>query len=50
MYGKTKKLHNSPGLAPDEALLASSSLAFDGLHNDIKIFNIACSYWKLLKK
>ncbi len=38
MYGKTYKLHNSPALAPAEALLVSSSPAFDGLHDDIKNF------------
>ena len=50
MYGKTYKPHNSPGLAPAEALLVSLSPAFDGLHNNIKIFNVACSHWKLLRK
>ena len=50
MYGKTYKLHNSAALAPAEALLVSSSLAFDGLHDDIKFFILACFYWKLLKK
>ena len=50
MYGKTYKLHNSPALAPAEALLVSSSPAFDGLHDDIKIFILACLYRKLLKK
>ena len=50
MHGKTYKLHNSPALAPAEALLVSSSPAFDGLHDDIKIFILACFYRKLLKK
>ena len=27
-----------------------SPAAFDGLHNDIKIFNVPCSYRKLLTK
>ena len=49
MYGKTYNLHNSPALAPAEALLVSSSPAFDELHHDIKIFTLACFYWKLLK-
>ena len=49
MYGKTYKLYSSPGLAPAEALFLQSSLAFDRLHNHIKIFNVACSYRKLLK-
>jgi len=35
MHGKTYKLHNSPGLAPAEALFKSSPV-FDGLHNDVK--------------
>ena len=34
---KLYKLHNSTGLAQVEALLVSSSLALDGLHDDIKI-------------
>ena len=50
MYGKTYNLHSSPALSPAEALLVSSSPAFDGLHNDIKIFTLACFYRKLLKK
>ena len=50
MYGKNYKLHNSPALAPAEALLVSSSPAFDGLHDDIKFFILACFYRKLLKK
>ena len=50
MYGKTYKLHNSPALAPAEALLVSSSPAFDGLHDDINFFILACFYRKLLKK
>ena len=50
MYGKTYKLHNSPALAPAEALLVSSSPAFDGLHDDIKFFILVCFYRKLLKK
>ena len=50
MYGKTYKLHNSPALAPAEALLVSSSPEFDGLHDDIKFFILACFYRKLLKK
>ena len=50
MYGKTYKLHNSPALAPAEALLVSSSAAFDGLHDDINFFILACFYRKLLKK
>ena len=50
MYGKTYKLHNSPVLAPAEALLVSSSPAFDGLHDDIKKFILACFNRKLLKK
>ena len=50
MYGKTYKPHNSPALAPAEALLVSSSPAFDGLHDDIKFFILACFYRKLLKK
>ena len=50
MYGKTYKMHNSPGLAPAEALLVSSSLAFDGVHNNMKIFNVVYSYRKLLRK
>ena len=36
MYGNTYNLHSSPALALAEALLVSSSPAFDGLHNDIK--------------
>ena len=43
MYGKTYKLHNSPGLVPAEALFVQSPPAFDGFHNDIKIFSLACS-------
>ena len=39
MYGKTYKLHNSPALAPTQALLVSSSPAFDGLHDDIKNYS-----------
>ena len=50
MYGKTYNLHSSRALAPAEALFVSSSLAFDGLHDDIKIFILACFYRKLLKK
>ena len=50
MYGKTYKLHNSPALAPAEALLVSSSPAFNGVHDDIKNFILACFYRKLLKK
>ena len=50
MYGKTCKLHNSPALAPAKAFLASSSLPFDGLHDNIKIFILARFYRKLLKK
>ena len=50
MYGKTYKFHNSPALAPAEALLVSSSPAFDELHDDIKKFILACFYRKLLKK
>ena len=50
MYEKTYKLHNSPGLAPAEALLVSLSPAFDGIHDDIKNFILACFYRKLLKK
>ena len=50
MYGKTYNLHSSPALAPTEPLLVSSSPAFDGLHNDIKMFTLACFYRKLLKK
>ena len=38
MYGKTYNFHSSLALAPAEALLVSSSPAFDGLHDDIKIF------------
>ena len=38
MYGKTYNLHSSPALAPAEALLVSSSPAFDGLHDDIIFF------------
>ena len=44
MYGRTYKLHNSPGLAPTLALYIQSSLVVDGLQDDIKIFNAACSY------
>ena len=40
----------APALAPAEVLLVSSSLVFDGLHNDIKIFILVCLYQKLLKK
>ena len=50
MYGKTYKLHNSPGLAPAEALFDQSSPAFDGLCNNIKIFHVAGFHSKLLKK
>ena len=50
MYGKIYNLHSSPALAPAEALLVSSSPAFDGLHDDIIFFTLACFYWKLLKK
>ena len=50
MYGKVYKLHNYPGLAPAEVLLISSSLAFDGLHDDTKNFILVRFYWKLLKK
>ena len=50
MYGKTYNLHSSRALAPAEALFVSSSPAFDGLHNDIKFFILACFYRKLLKK
>ena len=50
MYGKTYKLYNFPALAPAEALLVSSSPAFDGLRDDTKIFILACFYRKLLKK
>ena len=38
MYGKTYSLHSSPALAPAEAVLVSSSLAFDRLHDDLKDF------------
>ena len=48
--GKLKKLHNSRALAPIEALLVSSSPAFYGLHDSIKLFILACFYRKLLKK
>ena len=41
MYGKIYKLHNYPGLAPAEVLLISSSLAFDGLHDDTKNYSSA---------
>ena len=37
-------------LAPAEALLVSSSPAFDELHDSINIFILACFYRKLLKK
>ena len=50
MYGKTYNLHSSPALAPAEALLVSLSLVFDGLHDDINFFILACFYQKLLKK
>ena len=50
MYGKIYKFHNSPALVPAEAPLVSLSPAFDGLHDDIKVFILACFYWKLLKK
>ena len=50
MYGKTYNLHNSPALAPAAVLLVSLSPAFDGLHDDIKIFILACFYRRLLKK
>ena len=46
----TSRVHNSPALAPAEVLLVSLSPAFDGLHDDIKIFILVCFYWKLLKK
>ena len=39
MYGKTYNLHSSRALAPAEALFVSSSPAFDGLHDDIKIYS-----------
>ena len=44
------KFTNSITLVPAEVPLVSSSPAFDGLHDDIKIFILACFYWKLLKK
>ena len=50
MYGKTYNLHSSRALAPAEALFVSSSPVFDGLHDDIKFFILACFYRKLLKK
>ena len=50
MYGKTYNLCSSRALAPAEALIVSSSPAFDRLHDDIKIFVLACFYRKLLKK
>ena len=41
MYEKTYKAHNSPALAPAEALLVSSSAEFDALQDNIKFLNQA---------
>ena len=50
MYGKTWKPCISLIVSPIEALFLSSSPAFDGLHNDIKIFIVRHLYRKLLTK
>ena len=34
-------------VAPTEELSIASPLAFDGLHDDIKLFVVRCLYWKL---
>ena len=43
-------LHNSQVLALAEALLVSTSPAFDGLNDDVKFYILAYFYQKLLKE
>ena len=50
MYGKSSQRCISLVVAPTEALFLQSSVAFDGLHDDINFFILSCLYRKLFKK
>ena len=50
MYGKILKPCISLTVHPIKALLLSSSLAFDGLHEHIKILALGHCYQRLLTK
>ena len=50
MFGEYLKRLISFIVAPTEGLFIASPPAFDGLHDDIKLFVVRCLYQKLLKK
>ena len=50
MYGENLKYLISFIVARTVALFIASPPAFDGLHDDIKLFVVRWLYWKLLKK